>query len=100
MTSVFIKVCGITRASDARHAVQQGATALGFVLWPKSPRAITVDRAAEIIAELPSHVVSVGVFVNESIDGIRVANNWTDATCDPATPATHSTWGQLKVLYR
>jgi hypothetical protein len=34
------------------------------------------------------------------IDGIRVANNWTDATCDPATPATRSTWGQLKVLYR
>lgn len=34
------------------------------------------------------------------VDGIRVANNWTDATCDPATPATRSTWGQLKVLYR
>jgi phosphoribosylanthranilate isomerase len=71
MTSVFIKVCGITRASDARQAVEQGATALGFVLWPKSPRAITADRAAEIVAELPSHVMSVGVFVNESIDGIR-----------------------------
>ena len=34
------------------------------------------------------------------VDGIRVANNWTDATCDPATPATNPTWGQLKVLYR
>jgi len=71
MTSVFIKVCGITRAGDARHAVEQGATALGFVLWPKSPRAITADRAAEIVAELPAHVLSVGVFVNESIDSIR-----------------------------
>ena len=73
MTAVFIKVCGITRASDARHAVEQGATALGFVLWPKSPRAITADRAAEIVAELPAHVMSVGVFVNESIDSIRSA---------------------------
>ena len=71
MTSVFIKVCGITRVSDALHAVEQGATALGFVLWPMSPRAITADRAAEIVAELPSHVMSVGVFVNESIDAIR-----------------------------
>ena len=71
MTSVFIKVCGITRASDARHAVEQGATALGFVLWPRSPRAISADRAAEIVAELPAHVMSVGVFVNESIDSIR-----------------------------
>jgi phosphoribosylanthranilate isomerase len=73
MTSMFIKICGITRVSDARHAVEQGATALGFVLWPRSPRAITVDRAAEIIAELPSHVMTVGVFVDESIDRIRTA---------------------------
>ena len=73
MTSTFIKVCGITRVSDALHAVEHGATALGFVLWPRSPRAITVDRAAEIIAELPSHVIAVGVFVNEPIDSIRSA---------------------------
>jgi phosphoribosylanthranilate isomerase len=73
MTSIFIKVCGITRVSDALHAVEQGATALGFVLWPKSPRAITVDRAAAIIAELPSQVMTVGVFVNEPIDSIRTA---------------------------
>jgi phosphoribosylanthranilate isomerase len=73
MTSIFIKVCGVTRVSDALHAVEQGATALGFVLWPKSPRAVSVDRAAEIIAELPSHVMTVGVFVNEPIDSIRSA---------------------------
>jgi len=73
MTSdpIFIKVCGITRLTDALHAVEQGATAIGFVLWPRSPRAVTVERAAEIIAELPSSVMTVGVFVNEPIDGIR-----------------------------
>ena len=73
MTSTFIKVCGITRVTDALHAVEQGATAVGFVLWPRSPRAITVERAADIVAELPSHVMAVGVFVNEPIDGIRSA---------------------------
>ena len=67
---MFIKVCGITRLTDALHAVEQGATAIGFVLWPQSPRAVTVDRAAEIVAELPSHVMTVGVFVNEPIDSI------------------------------
>jgi phosphoribosylanthranilate isomerase len=73
MTSdpIFVKVCGITRLTDALHAVEQGATALGFVLWPGSPRAVTVARAAEIIAELPSSVMTVGVFVDEPIDGIR-----------------------------
>ena len=68
---MFVKVCGITRLTNALHAVEQGATAVGFVLWPHSPRAVTVARAAEIIAELPSHVLAVGVFVNEPIDGIR-----------------------------
>lgn len=68
---MFIKVCGITSVNDALHAIDQGATAVGFVLWDKSPRAVTVDRATEIIAKLPSHVMTVGVFVNEPIDSIR-----------------------------
>jgi phosphoribosylanthranilate isomerase len=59
--------------ADALHAVEQGATAIGFVLWDKSPRAITVDCAAEIIAKLPSQVTTVGVFVNEPVDNIRSA---------------------------
>jgi phosphoribosylanthranilate isomerase len=41
------------------------------VFWPHSPRFVTPERAAEIIAELPSSIVSVGVFVNEPVDGIR-----------------------------
>jgi phosphoribosylanthranilate isomerase len=68
---IFIKVCGITRLTDALHAVDQGATALGFIFWPRSPRAVSPQRAAEIVAELPSSITTVGVFVNEPIDGIR-----------------------------
>jgi len=68
---MFVKICGMTRLTDALHAVEQGATAIGFVLWPGSPRAVTIDRAAEIVAELPSSVMTVGVFVNEPVDGIR-----------------------------
>lgn len=66
----FIKVCGITRLVDARHALQEGATALGFVFWPRSPRAIAPDEAAEIIAALPAGVRTVGVFVNEPVEEI------------------------------
>jgi phosphoribosylanthranilate isomerase len=68
---MFVKVCGITRLTDALHAVRAGATALGFVFWPHSPRYVTPERAAEIIGELPSSIVTVGVFVNEPLDGIR-----------------------------
>jgi phosphoribosylanthranilate isomerase len=68
---MFIKVCGITRVEDALHAVEQGATAIGFVFWPRSPRAVTAAQAAEISSRLPSHVMRVGVFVDEPVSGIR-----------------------------
>ena len=68
---MFLKICGITRLSDALHAVEHGAGALGFVFWRQSPRYVSPERAAEIIAALPSGVDAVGVFVNEPVDGIR-----------------------------
>jgi phosphoribosylanthranilate isomerase len=68
---MFIKICGITRLADALHAAEHGATAVGFVFWPKSPRHVALEQAAEIIAALPASVTPVGVFVNETVDGIR-----------------------------
>jgi phosphoribosylanthranilate isomerase len=67
----MLKVCGITRLLDAIHALQQGATALGFVFWPNSPRAIAAAEAREIIAALPDEAMPVGVFVNESPARVR-----------------------------
>jgi phosphoribosylanthranilate isomerase len=68
---MFLKVCGITRLTDALHAVECGATALGFVFWPRSPRFVAPAAAADIVAALPSAVMAVGVFVNEPVEGIR-----------------------------
>src|SRR5262245_4332408 len=70
---VFVKVCGITRLEDARAAIDCGASAIGFVFWPGSPRFIDPYRARRIAAELPPFVSAVGVFVNQSrdeVDGI------------------------------
>jgi len=53
------------------HAVERGATAIGFVFWPRSPRCISAQQAAGIVARLPADVTTVGVFVNESVDVIR-----------------------------
>jgi phosphoribosylanthranilate isomerase len=68
---MIAKVCGMTRLTDALHAVKHGATALGFVFWPRSPRYIEPWRAAAIIKELPGTVTPVGVFVNQAIDDIQ-----------------------------
>jgi phosphoribosylanthranilate isomerase len=67
---VFLKVCGITRREDALHAVNSGATALGFVFWPRSSRRVDPDVVAGIVGELPPTVITAGVFVNETSDGI------------------------------
>jgi phosphoribosylanthranilate isomerase len=68
-----IKICGITRLADAEAAVALGAHALGFVLWPASPRHATFEVAGEIVRHLPPFVTTVGVMVNPSADDIARA---------------------------
>ena len=60
-----IKICGLTREADVDAAVGAGADAIGFVLYPASPRAVSVERAAELAARLPPFVTPVLLFVNE-----------------------------------
>ena len=60
-----IKICGLTREADVDAAVEAGADAVGFVLWPHSPRAVGIERAALLARRLPPFVVPVLLFVNE-----------------------------------
>jgi phosphoribosylanthranilate isomerase len=62
---VFVKICGITRPEDADLAVELGASALGFIFWPGSPRYISYEPAAEIVRRNAGRVQSVGVFVDQ-----------------------------------
>ena len=59
-----IKMCGLTRPQDVDDAVTVGADAVGFVLYPPSPRAVTPQRAAELARRLPPFVLPVLLFVN------------------------------------
>jgi phosphoribosylanthranilate isomerase len=68
-----IKICGLTREQDVDAAVAAGADALGFVLYAPSPRAVSVERAAELAKRLPPFVTPVLLFVNASATEIVAA---------------------------
>ena len=68
-----VKVCGITRLEDAELAVSLGAWALGFILWPRSPRCVEEAVAAGIARQVRRRVELVGVFVNPTLDEVAHA---------------------------
>ena len=71
MVHTRIKICGITRPEDARAVADSGADAIGLVFYSRSPRAVDIDRAAEIVAALPPFVSSVALFVDASANHIE-----------------------------
>lgn len=73
MTRTRIKICGLTREADVDDAVAAGTDAVGFVLYAKSPRHVTLARAAELAGRLPPFVTPVLLFVNASPAELRAA---------------------------
>ena len=68
-----IKICGLTRERDLDAAVDAGADAVGFVFYERSPRQVSVERAAELARRLPAFVMPVGLFVNATAEEIARA---------------------------
>src|SRR6187402_3134536 len=76
VSGVRVKICGLTSYDDARAAVEAGADALGFNLWPGSKRHIRLDEEATWIRLLPPFVTRVAVLVNAPMEeALRVAGN-------------------------
>lgn len=68
---VRVKICGVTNREDALAAIELGADALGFNLFPGSKRFIEIDRKAAWIQALPPFVTRVAVLVNVPLEEAR-----------------------------
>ncbi|VAW92354.1 Phosphoribosylanthranilate isomerase [hydrothermal vent metagenome] len=69
-TRTRVKICGITRIEDADAAVRAGVDALGLVFYAASPRSVSAGKAADIVADLPPFVTTVGLFVDADKQGV------------------------------
>ena len=59
-----VKICGLREQAHVAVALDAGARYLGFVFFPKSPRAVSAAEAAELTSQVPAGIARVGLFVN------------------------------------
>ena len=63
--AVRAKICGINSREALDAAVAGGASFVGFVFYPPSPRALTPAAAGELAAAVPRTVGKLGLFVDD-----------------------------------
>jgi phosphoribosylanthranilate isomerase len=64
MSRIAIKICGLSTPETVDAAIKAGASHIGMVFFPKSPRHVDFERAAALAARVPGHVQRIGVFVD------------------------------------
>ncbi|PSF36804.1 phosphoribosylanthranilate isomerase [Aphanothece hegewaldii CCALA 016] len=75
-----IKICGITQIEQGKAIADFGATALGFICVPTSPRYVSPNQLKMLIERLPNTVNQIGVFANASADLILQTVSQTHLT--------------------
>jgi len=65
-----IKICGITQPDQGKAIATLGATALGFICVPASPRYVSAKQIRAVVEQLPEKIERIGVFANSSAEEI------------------------------
>ncbi|MFO1022148.1 MAG: phosphoribosylanthranilate isomerase [Planctomycetales bacterium] len=69
--TMWVKICGLRDLETAVETSRLGADAIGLNFYAPSPRAVSIDRAAEIVRELPGSTTPIGLFVNHPLAEVR-----------------------------
>jgi phosphoribosylanthranilate isomerase len=67
---VQVKICGLSTPETLDAALKGGASHVGFVFFPKSPRNVTPDQAAALATRVQGKAKIVGLFVDPTADDI------------------------------
>jgi phosphoribosylanthranilate isomerase len=70
MSRLAIKICGLSSADTVGAAMKAGASHLGFVHFPKSPRHVEADQLRALAAPVPSHIGRVAVLVDPNDESL------------------------------
>ncbi len=65
-----VKICGITQPEQGKAIASSGATALGFICVPSSPRYVSTAEIRAVITQLPKNIDNIGVFANSAVEEI------------------------------
>ena len=86
-----VKICGIKTQAALQSCITYGADFIGFVFYPRSPRAIDIEALKTLSAQTPATIQKVGLFVDPDdqlirdtapyLDIIQLHGNETSARC-------------------
>jgi phosphoribosylanthranilate isomerase len=65
-----VKICGITQPEQGKAIASSGATALGFICVPSSPRYVSAAQIRAVVTQLPENIDNIGVFANSTVEEI------------------------------
>ena len=65
-----IKICGIKQPEQGKAIAIAGATALGFICVPNTPRYVTKQQIRAVVEQLPKQIDRIGVFADTSVEEI------------------------------
>jgi phosphoribosylanthranilate isomerase len=73
---IRVKICGLRTGADVAAAASAGASYVGFVFYPKSPRNVSFQEAAALAVDVPMGIAKVALVVNAddaALDGLTAA---------------------------
>jgi phosphoribosylanthranilate isomerase len=103
MSSVQIKICGVTNVGDAKACVELGPHLIGLNFYPQSPRYIEARVARQIVEAIPANVHAVGIFVDAKVDEVRKAADVAGIRCvqlhgNCSSEMAHELTGEFRVI--